>query len=285
MDNTQTTQQGYDDGGRMAPYVWRPHGPGYVTRAETNLRVNSWNSSPGVTLQISGQVGRADGVVVPFAYQHIPNTNRTLAQTVHPLEEGIVLCLQVVAIAGALTQGQCFVRVELIQGREGGTVSLGTIAQDYVTDTIALAYPGSVIDSPLIGPGWLHSVNQAAPAAGADITITVPANTRWRVISGLASLVTSAVVANRTVQLLMDDGATNYARASATVAQTATLTQFYELIGITLQGNNLGSVLYVPGPAGAILPAGHRIKTLTIGLDVGDQWSATELLVEEWLDI
>jgi hypothetical protein len=259
--------------------------PGFVSREETHLRITSWNSAAAVTLTIAGLVGGADGCARPFVYTHIPNTDRSAKSTVFILECGVLLCVEVFASAGTPIRGQTFARLELLQGREASAISLGTILQGYVTANNAQGYPGSPIESPVDGPGALRSITNAAPGAGADFTVTVPANVRWRPIALFASLVTGVAVAARAVRTVYDDGATIYAQMGSNQTQAASLTFAYT----TAPSNGLGLMsatdVLIPAPDWIVAPAGHRIRSSTLLIQAADQWSAQQLLVEEWYDV
>lgn len=128
---------------------------------------------------------------------------------------------------------------------------------------------------------YLKVVRVATPAAGADFTITAAEGALWRVRTVRASLVTSAVVANRTVRLVADDGTDEYfrVRAMSSVVGGATVVHsvFPGSPGLTAVGDTL--VLAWPTD-GLILPRGHRLRSLTDLIDVGDQWSGITALVE-----
>lgn len=111
------------------------------------------------------------------------------------------------------------------------------------------------------------------PAAGAEISVTVPAGETWELESVHATLVTSAVAGNRRVTLVIDDGANILAEivagldhiASTTIVYSYTADAGYETVatrsGVIQQG--------IPR---MLLAAGYRIRTVTDALDVGDNW-------------
>jgi hypothetical protein len=164
-------------------------------------------------------------------------------------------------------------------------LSLGTILADYVTNNVPAAYPGAGIRHSLDGPGYIHRTTGAMPAAGAEIADAFPANARTKIIAALASLVSSATVATRVAAFVIDDGATPCWRHDGVYGQTATLTVSYSVYAgnDTLTQNN--GTNHVALPLWAALPGGYRFRTQTAALQVGDQWAATNYLVEEWIDV
>jgi hypothetical protein len=264
------------------PPLW----PGFWSRAEHGIRLTVWTSVTGLTVTVTGVVGGPDGVTRPFLYTlgNPPGTRAATAQ-VFTLEEGVLLAVQVYASGALLTRGQCYVRLELMQGVAASALSLGTILADYVTSNVPAAYPGAGIRHSLDGPGALRSITQANPAAGADLSITVPANVRWRLWTFRAQFISSAVVATRIPQLQLTDG-TNivYEAASATQGASQNITNEWSPAGAadrTTSGNAVNNAAGFP----LWLAAGWQLKTQTLLIDVGDQWGNIDYVVEEWIDV
>lgn len=272
---------------QQAPsYLWHPHGPGFVTQAEQTLRVSAWCTVAGVTLTIAAVVIDQQGCPRPHLNVVLPTSDR-LKTSPPPfaLEEGQIASVQVFASAGAPIGSQCFVRVELLQGREGGTISLGTVLEGYVTANVALAYPGDNTSRPVDGNGTPRIVLGAAPAAGAEFIVTVPANTRWSLISVAYALIASAAVANRQPFLAIDDGVNEAWETFNATNITAAQTAFYRA-GAGVQLATIAALDFqLPLPETMALPAGARIKSSTTALQAGDQYTAPVLNVIEWLDV
>lgn len=252
----------------------------YVT-GEDHLRVTSFNSLAGVVLAIEGRFMGCDGVVVPIVERHVPTSNYTAATSFVTLGEGFLCNLQVRATTGAPTQGQCFVLIELVRGRLGAVQPLGTLLQGYASDVQRLAWPGSPLASSVAGSGALRSITGNNPALGAECSDTVPAGARWLVRSWFAQLTTDATVANRTVTLIIDDGANILFRVDASAAQTASQIRQYEAYDTGVAPDLSGSTFRLPAPFPLDLVAGSRIRTSTAGIVAGDDFTAPQLLVEE----
>jgi hypothetical protein len=106
----------------------------------------------------------------------------------------------------------------------------------------------------------------------------------WRVVSLVAVLTTSAVVANRRVSLFADDGEREWFRASMSGDQAASLaTKYSAYTGADRAGSStLGLVTGLP-VNGLLLRPGHRLRAETSAIDVGDQWSLITVVVDETL--
>lgn len=120
------------------------------------------------------------------------------------------------------------------------------------------------------------------PAAGAEAVVTIPGGALWRILAVRFELVTSAVVANRFADIILDDGTTEFWRITLAPAQTASQTRQYFLApNVGFEDSVFsGTAIYWPLPEGPY-PGGFRIRTATVGIDAGDQWSTPALYVLE----
>ena len=143
-----------------------------------------------------------------------------------------------------------------------------------------------VIDGAKDGPGTIQSITGTNPAAGSEITETVPANTIWKLTAAKATFVTDATAANRLPRFIIDDGTNIFVESGSTFAQTASTTLRYlcgeyGLAGTLVSGNQF---VAVPFPAGVIMSGGYRFITTTGAIQAGDNYTAPQLSVEAWHD-
>jgi hypothetical protein len=137
-------------------------------------------------------------------------------------------------------------------------------------------------------PGHFKVINYrvvtiAAPAAGADPVIVVPANSNWRIEALLATLVTDAVVNNRVPHLIVDDGqGHNLFNVPFANNQVAGSTVIYSA-GASIVASSFDNAITACFPQHLLLLQGWRVRMATSLLDAGDQWSATNVLIKEWL--
>lgn len=130
--------------------------------------------------------------------------------------------------------------------------------------------------------------SQAAPVAGSEIIITVPAKVVWRLVTFAAQLVTSAVVGNRQLSIVVDDGTNILHRSgfNGSTAVVASQSPFCEaaFLGAATGGisNVMTSQAMLPSPDYFLLLPGWRIRTLTFAaLDAGDQWGIPRCIIDE----
>lgn len=154
--------------------------------------------------------------------------------------------------------------------------------QGFVPFTTSNGWPGTPAKEITDGAGVLRSITGTTPAAGAEISEIAPIQRRWNLLALTATLVTSATVANRDPVFLIDDGVNTLYKGVGIVAQPAGGTVGYSLSPVIasqafLSGNNP-----CPFPIPFPMKASFRIKSNTLGLQAGDQWSAPQYLVQEW---
>lgn len=256
----------------------------YLT-GEDVVQLVSWNSLAAVKLKARLRILTADGRIVVYPLEQTPATNRTQTSSSFTPVEGWIIAASVEASAGTPSRGQTFAALRIVRGAGAINEESATIAADYVTSQQRLAYPGSGVRSSLDGAGFFRLVTGTVPGAGADITEATPSGARWRLVGFRAALTTSAAVANRDVQLILDDGANEYWRQAANANQTASLTFTYAggNIGDRANGASVNDVQFAT-PAGAVMMPGWRFRTSTALIDVADQWAVPRYAVEEWIE-
>lgn len=169
------------------------------------------------------------------------------------------------------------------QNTGAGQNIYGVIWQGFVQVTSGNGWPGTPAKELLDGPGNIRSVVGTTPAAGAEITETVPAFRRWTLLSVRAILTSSAAVANRQVTAVYDDGANAFFSGSSFISQVASTVISYGWFP-SLPG--LAAVDASHQPLEAILPiqlrGSFRLSTRTINIQAADQWAAPIYEFLEW---
>lgn len=256
----------------------------FTTGAET-LRVTAFNAAAGVVLTISGRRFDATSGISEFAHRLVPTTNRVATTFDVPLGEGWLLGLAIRVSAGTPLDGQTFVVAEIGAGQGGSFNALDVLIMDSVSAAKRAAWPGSPLRGPLDSAGAIRSIAGTTPAAGAEISETVPTGARWELLSIYVLLTTSATVINRNPMLIVDDGANSYYRMQQNANETAS--QAWSNVwaaGVPVWAN-AGQPGQVAGlPIGLRMTAGQRFRSLTSGIQVGDQYSALQYLVREWIE-
>lgn len=238
-----------------------------------DLFVESY-SNAARTIQIRG-LTKDQQIII----DHSTNSDRSLATSVIPITS-IPTALTARTSATSVSRGECYVRVSL---RVDGVVQALLLA-GYITDTGAPAYPNGKIEGAQKSHGLIRLVTGTDPAAGSEISETVPTGARWRVIAIRATLVADATVASRQVQFIFDDGTTDFFHFTSGTGQTASQTVKYD--GAKLSNAQSTGQLEVSMsiPPDLILTGGMRFKTTTANLQAGDNWGAPVILVEEYIE-
>jgi hypothetical protein len=268
----------------FAPPIFVGGTPLYFS-GEDVLRLVAFNAAAGIGLRLSGRFLAVGSVRVhPFNTSLFPVSDRTQSSISTPFAEGWLLDCSVIASSGSPQHGQTWVRVGISRGQGTGAIELAQLATGYVTAQKCVCWPLATQDAPLDGPGALRSITGTAPAAGANLSETVPTGARWTLIALHTVLTASATVATRAVSILADDGANNLAAGTAQQTQTASQVIAYTAAPGAASGfSNSDNKFAVQLPALLQLAAGFRVRSTVANLQVGDQFSAPQLLVREWI--
>src|SRR5262245_11706354 len=198
----------------------------YLT-GEDNLRVTVFNALAGVVVTVRGRFEDLKGDVIPFEDRVTPASDRTASNLTVRLAEGWLLNVHVFVSTGAPLTGQTFAIVSVIRGEGSSALTLATLVAGAITAPQRIGYPGSPIVNSLDSQGAVRAITGTTPGAAADVLETVPTGARWELLSIIAQLVTSATVANRIVELVLDDGANVIARATNNQNHAASTTIIY----------------------------------------------------------
>ncbi len=250
---------------------------------ETILFTEVRTAFTGATVVTIGRLLRLDGSVIPFRRDLFPPADRSgLSQVSLSNVEGFLLGV-VAGTVDIIRTGQGNIRLGIGYGLLGG-VDVALLAQGKLIGERPLSYPPGIIEETVAGPGMLRSIAGTDPAAGAEISETVPTNARWRVVAMRFQLVTAVGGVDRRVFIEIDDGATILARFNGDQGQAAATTLSYNATAVgALAATGLTEVALVL-PAPLLLFQGWRIRTLTSNLAAGDNFGAPRLLVEEWIE-
>lgn len=257
----------------------------YVT-GEDALCCTVFNAAAGVTVTVTGRILEFGDVrPKPFAQTLTPATDRSASVVRYSIGDGWLLNAQVLVSSGTPGIGQTFARLSLVRGTTSNALDLFTLAAGYVTAKMPLSYPGSGVLASVEGAGALRSITGATPAAGGEISETVPTGARWELLALTATLTPSGTVANRDPTLVFDDGANVYAKSDMHINEptgSVWINTWFQ--GANSAGTLQASAAQAPIGIGLRLAAGHRIRTSTIAIQVADQWSAIQYLVREWIE-
>jgi len=259
-------------------------GQGVYLTGEDNLRLTTIGALAGAVVAIEGRLIQPDGKVIAFAERHVPSSVYASVATVHGLGEGLLTHVQVRLSTGTGTAGHVFGVLEIVRGLTGAVQPLATLLQGYISTTPRLAWPGSLISSSLGPTGRPRTISGTDPAAGVEISETVPAGARWRIGAINIGFQADGTVISRTPLLTIDDGATIFWQGASGVAVTAGVLAIYRF-GVGAQGAVIAATHYnLALPSNLILAPGSRIRTVTANLQAGDNYTAPVLHLEEFID-
>jgi len=277
----------------------------YVQR-DDKIRVKILNSVVGASYILSGRIllpigplpGQPDahasdetykrqltrGFIQPIQQVFFPTSDRTPNEFPVELAEGYLLSLAFSpANAPAVARGQAYATIGLQRGGIVGNRFQQLIA-DLPANNVDIGWPGGTLRNSTDGPGFIHSIQQANPAAGSDFTFTAAAAQRLRIDSMQAQFAASAAVATRNVEIIVDDGANAVWTADVAAGITASTTDQIVATGTNAPTGVITTVQSIVLPPGLILAPGWRIRSVTQNIQAADQWSAIWFNVEEWVN-
>jgi len=201
----------------------------------------------------------------------------------YQLVDGILLYAGVSVNDNIKQEGLVWASLGLQYRATGDPYFTAVLAEGYVKARRGIGYPGGRHEGFRDGPGYVRYVSGTNPAIGSQATITVPAGRIWRVLSCRATLSTSASVANREVRFRQNQGGGFVFIAPAVHTQPENTTYIYTWVS----GGRTDQVMYnvnpVIVPDVVYLKGGDVVQTEVLNWQAGDDWSAIEMTVEEWL--
>jgi hypothetical protein len=278
----------------------------YVTRNDS-IQVSVNNSASNVTVDVHARLllaspvsvlpGQPDSppdptkssvpsnTIASITQNFTPGNNRATNVFFMPLTEGWLLNLTV-GLTGFSRKGQTYVYVFLQRGDAVGGPQSGTLLSGYTSNPATLIWPGSGTIYPTDGAGWLHSVQQGNPGAGAEFLITVPVNARWRLRALNAQLVIANSGIARTNMLQIKDASGNvlYVASAGQNSAINTTVQVSAAPGANIT-TQFSTIINVPLPGDVTLPQGFTIGSLTQQIGAGDQYQNIWAEVEEWIEL
>ncbi len=140
--------------------------------------------------------------------------------------------------------------------------------------------------------GILSTVVGSDPAAGSELSITVPSIERWRVYSTEFRLQADSTVGDREVFLTASEDGNEYFRVFADGVVKADQEGIFTAAALGFVGTTgLGPssihqpadvrTILIPIYSEAFIPGGHTLATDTNGLEPGDDYSPAIVLVEK----
>lgn len=259
----------------------------FATTANDAIRVSAWclqplgiifGQLPGLTVVIRSL--DTSGASQLLTDTFLLATDGTVTTRTYPQAAGYVQTIAITwANGGVVSRGPTHCVVELVTGTPpnaglvvaqilGGPVGVGQ----------GLAWPGSPVVGPLEAPGFFATDAGLMPAPGAEVFYNFPTHRVGRLLSVQVVIVTSAAPGTRYVNLI---GPAWFVPPAAGVAPSSAM----RIVWAPGVGPNVpaGSAFTVaPMPEWTLFDA-DVIRTSTVGLAAGDQFSGFALSYQLWL--
>jgi len=214
-----------------------------------------------------------------FRFSILTAAGSNLTETVLRIPD-IPIMLTVTASEDDFDAGSVYARVEL--GINGTRIV--TLLEGYPDLRESLAWPIVPFPTLLAQRGQIVPITGTNPAAGVEISETVPNNNYWRLKALRAAITTDSNTANRRPVLRITINSIIVCDCINPTTTTANSTVTYQW-GHGLQYGTDSIGLFGSGGliSDLLLPPGSVIATVTAGILAGDNWAAPTLLVERFL--
>lgn len=242
------------------------HGASFSLRTEVSARF-------GINLRIRGMTREG-----PFTLSHVLAAAGNLQLKTFRIPDMPVV-LTIDDPEQIANQGNAYVRATLLLNDD----PLYDLVAGFVYSGKALTWPS--ISSPDMRPGGgtLRAFTGSNPAAGAQVSETVPTGFLWHVLGARLQLTTDANAANRRVHIRFIASGLDIAECIAPIDQTASLIRKYHIGQYgDLTVNADDDDILVAMPADVWLPSASTISTTTTNIQATDDFISPNFIIEEF---
>lgn len=246
------------------------------------LRTQSFQTD--LILRLRGRLLTPKGEVITLDFAH--DTGGFVREPVmgtFDVAEGFLLGIAVTPPLLTLRRGEVFVTAGITRGGEVESTITQILFSGYIEGASSPSWPTGGIVSSTDGQGHLFRRLEADPSAGAEISIAVPANVRWRFISLFFTLVTDTTAANRQVNVEVIKNGTRVALYPANALQSASTTRSYTAGAIPVSQPALGTPTVIAMSEHLLLEEDDALNTVTGNIAAGDDFGLPISYVEEWM--
>lgn len=230
-------------------------------------------SNTTVTLTIRGLTREG-----PFSFKHTIITGSAVTAQDYKIPD-IPIMLTVENDTQNLYQNDCYIAASLLLNGD----KLHELCSGFVYRQKSISWPYSNTVDIIPGHGRFKSIEGLNPAAGAECSMSVPADQVWHVLYFYVQLVTDATVANRRTHLVFNNNNGPYIEAFSSVDQAASLTR-------NISAAQFGHVpdeiddndIIIPIPQNMWLLGESQIATATVNKQAGDNYGKPIVLVEQY---
>lgn len=247
------------------------------------ILVRSWNTLAGSTFVVRARILNRKGEIEPQDFTEGPTSDQLLTSDSFGLSDGILVGLTVRPTVDT-KRGETYCEIRLGLGSTATFFDEYRLCRGYVAVEGGPKWPFGIDEPAVAGRGFLRSITGTNPAAGSEIQETVGSNLVQKLLSLRASLVLDTNTPTRFPTLRLDDGTTVYFDSGTTTGHGANASlQFHWFPGAPVNVNSANHIT-LPLSNNRLLKETFRINTEVTNLQVGDDWSAPQYLVEEWLE-
>ena len=258
----------------------------YVT-PDDNLVISAWNSVAAVnTITVQVRLLNPDGTLQlqSFTLSGVDSA-RGLNTVSYGLLEGFIVGVTVRQPTAGTKRGQTYVTVQVQRGVPTNPLANFTLLSDYVTTAFQPSWPAGPLRPALEGPGFSYPFISPGTGVGGAMSFNQPIRTRWRVKEVVAVLSTSAVVANRTLQLNIQEAVPVIYFVNAPAVQPASTIYTYHFFpGCNWNVSDTAHQM-ISLPPELLLDQQSFVQCGALNSQTGDVMSSLTFLVEEWIDV
>jgi hypothetical protein len=260
--------------------------PALLTDQGQALRVTLFNSVPDIAVRLSG-MQYVDGEPVQLEENYMPTADRLPNVFFTPLVSGSVKNIRIGVAAGVVVRGRLFAVVEITSGTLLVSPILQVVLSGYITTSAGISFPGSPIETPQQGAGYVHSVSQPSWGAGFPAFLTVPPNCRWWIKAASVMFTAAAGGAARFTEIALSGVTINIVPsdwlqlAAGTTYRIDCTQPGYQVAAVVVPG--VGTVVKLNMCSNIVLTSG-QVFTVNAAVLAADLFGALNALVEEWID-
>ena len=214
----------------------------------------------------------------PFLFSHttVSDRDRHFQRFAVP---DFPICIVAINDDATLNHGQTFASIHL----EINDNSMLQLCSGFIDSMTSISYPALQKQDRIPGRGHIREVVGANPAAGAEVSVTVPNGAIWLIHAFTVTFVADANPANRRVNILFTNPNGQEVNTVTNINQVAGATKKYNVAnyGAFVDSDQLDR-LPSQLPSNLYLIAGGTITTSTESIQAGDDFGAPIILLEEF---
>lgn len=235
-----------------------------------SLRIRS-QCAGTVTFQIRGFTKAG-----PFAFKHT-SASTSVATTQDFRIPDVPISVNVIDTGDNVRQGQAYIAIYLVIDGD----QMMELCSGFVYGGKSITYPNTNTGEALPGRANIGSTSGSNPAAGTEVSISVPTFEIWNIFYVMVQLITDATVANRRVHLRFTNGGGGLIDCFSDQDQVASTTRNYCFAKYGALPDTLDDTeILVPIPNDIYLIPESTIETATTNLQATDNFGIPRVVKE-----